>query len=75
MTRRRTLRPEDCLTKAEAAAHAKVSERTIQRWIEDGHLTRYTRQINRLAISRRELIKMLAAREAAPQTRKETTQT
>jgi len=62
MTRRRTLRPEDCLTKAEAAAHAYVTERTIQRWVQGGHLTRYTRQINRLAISRRELDRFLAGR-------------
>jgi excisionase family DNA binding protein len=62
MTRRRTLRPEDALTKAEAARRAYVTERTIQRWVRDGHLTRYVRQVNRLAISRTELDKFLAGR-------------
>lgn len=61
----RRLRPEDTLSKLEAAELAGVTERTIQRWVASGALTRYVRQTNRLAISRRELEKFLAGRLAA----------
>lgn len=62
MTRTRRLAPEDALTKSEAAALAGVHWRTINRWVTEGHLTRYVSQINRFKISRRELEKFLAAR-------------
>lgn len=62
MRPQRKLRPEDTLTKSEAAELANVTTRTIQRWIATGELNRYTIQINRVAVSRRELLKLLTAR-------------
>lgn len=62
MPKPRALRPEDSLSKAEAAQIAHVTERTIQRWVSHGHLTRYVRQANRLAVSRQELERFLTGR-------------
>lgn len=62
MRPQRKLRPEDTLTKAQAAEHAKVTPRTIQRWIATGALNRYTVQINRVAVSKRELDRLLTAK-------------
>lgn len=59
---RRQLPASDTLTKAEAAARAKVTPRTIARWIAQGHLTRYTVQINRVAVSKRQLDTLLRGR-------------
>jgi predicted site-specific integrase-resolvase len=59
---RPTLSARDTLSKAEAARLAGVTPRTIQRWISQGLLTRYTMQINRLAVSKRELKGLLTAR-------------
>lgn len=64
---RKTLAPEDRLTKDEAAAHAGVTRRTITRWIAQGMLNRYTFQLNRVAVSRRELDRLLRARHDDPQ--------
>lgn len=62
MRKQRRLRPEDTLTKAEAAEMANVTPRTIQRWISQGLLNKYTVQVNRVAISRRELQGILTAK-------------
>jgi excisionase family DNA binding protein len=56
------LSADDALSKAEAAQVARVTERTIQRWVARGHLTRYVRQTNRLAVSRSELETFLTGR-------------
>lgn len=60
------LKPSDVLTKKEAADLAKVTPRTISRWLADDDipLTRYNVQINRVAISRKELVQLLSARAA-----------
>jgi excisionase family DNA binding protein len=60
MAPRKQLAPEDSLSKAEAAQLAGVTQRTIGRWVSNGHLTRYTGQVNRLRVSRAQLIKFLA---------------
>jgi excisionase family DNA binding protein len=60
--RQRRLPASDTLTKTEAAARAQVTPRTISRWIEQGHLTRYTVQINRVAVSKRQLDTLLRGR-------------
>lgn len=57
------LSPEDALTKEQAADHAEVTQRTIGRWVEQGHLTRYVARANRLAVSRKELDRFLAGRK------------
>jgi excisionase family DNA binding protein len=61
-TRRSQLRRDDTLTKKEAALLAGVTPRTIQRWIADGHLTKYTVQVNRVAVSKRELQSLITGR-------------
>jgi excisionase family DNA binding protein len=58
----RHLAPEDTLTKESAAEYARVSPRTIGRWLAQGSLNRYLVQANRVRISRRELDQLLKAR-------------
>jgi hypothetical protein len=62
--RQRTLRATDALSKAEAALIAKVTPRTISRWLADEGipLRRYVTRVNRVAISKRELESFLAGR-------------
>ena len=62
MRQQRQLKPEDTLSKTEAATFAGVTPRTIGRWIATGQLHRYVRQINRVAVSKRELTSLLAGR-------------
>lgn len=62
MRQQRRLRPEDTLTKSEAAKLAKVTPRTIQRWISQGLINKYTVKVNRVAISKRELQGLLTGR-------------
>ncbi len=64
MARTRRLAPEDTLSKEEAARHAGVTPRTISRWLADEEvpLRRYVRQVNRVAVSKRELDALLSAR-------------
>lgn len=61
---RTKLRPEDTLSKEEAARYAGVTTRTISRWLsdEDVPLRRYVRQVNRVAVSKRELDALISAR-------------
>lgn len=63
-TRTRRLAPGDALTLTEAAELAGVHWRTIYRWFDDGHLTRYTGKVNRVRVSRTELERFIAARQA-----------
>lgn len=56
---------DDALTVDEAANHAKVNRRTINRWLEQGSLNRYRRQQNRTVVSKRELDALLSARYEA----------
>lgn len=58
------IRASDVLTKKEAAELASVTPRTISRWLASGALNRYTVKINRVAVSRRELMQLLTARQA-----------
>lgn len=60
--RMRRLPADDTLTKAQAAEIAQVTPRTISRWISHGHLTKYTVQINRVAVSKAELERLLRGR-------------
>lgn len=62
MRQRQMLTPGDTLSKAEAAKLAKVTPRTISRWIAEGRLNRYVRQVNRVAISKRELQQLISGR-------------
>lgn len=64
MRPQRRLTPADTLTKKEAAELAKVTTRTIGRWLADPEvpLNRYMIQINRVAVSRRELEKLMSGR-------------
>lgn len=59
------LPPEDTMTKGEAARHAKVSQRTINRWMAQGSLNRYVIRVNLVAVSRKELDALLTARHEA----------
>lgn len=54
------------LSKKEAAELAGVSPRTISRWLanEDVPLTKHVLQINRVSISRAELVALMSARVA-----------
>lgn len=58
----------DTLTKREAAKLAGVTPRTIARWLADPDvpLTRYLIQINRVAVSRKELRELIRGRSATP---------
>lgn len=62
MRQPRRLPAADTLTKKQAATLAGVTPRTIQRWIADGRLRGYTMQVNRVAVSKRELQTLLTAR-------------
>lgn len=61
----KSLRDEDALTVAEAASRAGVNRRTINRWLAQGSINRYTRQLNRTVISRTELDALIGARYQA----------
>lgn len=64
MRQQRRLLADDTLTKQEAAMLAKVTPRTISRWLADPEvpLNRYTMQINRVAVSKQELERLIGGR-------------
>lgn len=66
-TSRRRLTPEDTLTKQEAAKLAGVTPRTIARWLADDEvpLNKYWIQVNRVAVSKRELRDLMSGRVTA----------
>lgn len=67
MKQRSKLAQDDTLTKREAATLAGVTPRTIARWLadEDVPLHKYWVQVNRVAVSRRELENLIRGRATA----------